>query len=280
MTTFDKREEGFEKKFAMDADQKFKAEARRNRLLGLWAAEKLGITGDAATAYAKEVVAADFEEAGDADVVRKVLGDFTAKGIAMTEAAASREDGRADGGGRHAGEGGNVEAQAKLNSSIRLLRHSAVRDDRPRRDDLQQPPRRRAEKAAAARHRDDIVAGDEIADPDGRSAEDASSSAALLCDSSAMPKPASTRRFWAVRLSTGVHVDVPNPWVWNSAKTCDAAISRRPGTIGKCDPALTAQLGQFRDTAAGARVIRRAYDLERLGKQQLRSRDRANASWS
>ena len=85
MTTFDKREEGFEKKFAMDADQRFKAEARRNRLLGLWAAEKLGITGDAATAYAKDVVASDFEEAGDADVLRKVLADLTAKGIAITE---------------------------------------------------------------------------------------------------------------------------------------------------------------------------------------------------
>ena len=85
MSTFDKREEGFEKKFAMDADQKFKAEARRNRLLGLWAAEKLGLTGDAATAYAKEVVAADFEEAGDSDVLRKVLGDLTAKGVAVTE---------------------------------------------------------------------------------------------------------------------------------------------------------------------------------------------------
>ena len=85
MSTFDKREEGFEKKFAMDADQRFKAEARRNRLLGLWAAEKLGISGDAATAYAKEVVASDFEESGDADVVRKVLGDLTAKGVAVTE---------------------------------------------------------------------------------------------------------------------------------------------------------------------------------------------------
>ena len=85
MSTFDKREEGFEKKFALDADQKFKAEARRNRLLGLWAAEKLGISGDAAAAYAKEVVASDFEEAGDADVLRKVLADLTAKGIAITE---------------------------------------------------------------------------------------------------------------------------------------------------------------------------------------------------
>ena len=85
MTTFDKREEGFEKKFAMDADQRFKAEARRNRLLGLWAAEKLGISGDAAAAYAKEVVASDFEESGDADVLRKVLADLTAKGIAITE---------------------------------------------------------------------------------------------------------------------------------------------------------------------------------------------------
>ena len=86
MTTFDKREEGFEKKFALDEEQKFKAEARRNRLLGMWAAEQLGITGDAATAYAKEVVAADFEEAGDGDVLRKVAGDFKSKGVAITEA--------------------------------------------------------------------------------------------------------------------------------------------------------------------------------------------------
>lgn len=86
MTTFDKREEGFEKKFALDEEQKFKAEARRNRLLGLWAAEKLGLADDAASTYAKEVVAAEFEEAGDADVVRKVMGDLAAKGIAITEA--------------------------------------------------------------------------------------------------------------------------------------------------------------------------------------------------
>jgi hypothetical protein len=85
MTTFDKREEGFEKKYALDEEQKFKAEARRNKLLGLWVAEKLGITGDAANAYAKEVVAAEFGEGGDADVVRKVVGDLTAKGVAVTE---------------------------------------------------------------------------------------------------------------------------------------------------------------------------------------------------
>ncbi|WP_027584896.1 DUF1476 domain-containing protein [Bradyrhizobium sp. Ai1a-2] len=85
MTTFDKREEGFEKKFALDEEQKFKAEARRNRLLGMWAAEKLGLTGDAANTYAKEVVAADFEEAGDHDVLKKVLKDLTAKGEAITE---------------------------------------------------------------------------------------------------------------------------------------------------------------------------------------------------
>jgi hypothetical protein len=85
MTSFDKREEGFEKKYALDEEQKFKAEARRNRLLGIWVAEKLGISGDAATAYAREVVAADFEEAGDGDVVRKVMSDITAKGVALTE---------------------------------------------------------------------------------------------------------------------------------------------------------------------------------------------------
>lgn len=81
MSTFDKREEGFEKKFALDEETKFKAEARRNKLLGLWAAEKLGKTGDDAAAYAKEVVAADFEEAGDADVMRKVTADLVGKGI-------------------------------------------------------------------------------------------------------------------------------------------------------------------------------------------------------
>ena len=85
MTTFDKREEGFEKKYAVDEEQKFKAEARRNKLLGLWVAEKLGMSGDEANAYAREVVAADFEEAGDGDVVRKVMGDLKAKGIAMSE---------------------------------------------------------------------------------------------------------------------------------------------------------------------------------------------------
>jgi len=85
MSTFDKREEGFEKKYALDEEQKFKAEARRNKLLGLWVAEKLGMSGDAAAAYAKEVVASDFEESGDKDVVRKVLADLTAKGVTVTE---------------------------------------------------------------------------------------------------------------------------------------------------------------------------------------------------
>jgi hypothetical protein len=86
MTTFDKREEGFEKKFAIDEEQKFKAEARRNRRLGLWVAEKLGLSGEAADAYAKDVIAAEFQGAGDVDVVRKVLGDLKAKGVALTEA--------------------------------------------------------------------------------------------------------------------------------------------------------------------------------------------------
>lgn len=81
MTTFDKREEGFEKKFALDEEQKFKAEARRNKLLGLWAAELLGKSGDEAAAYAKEVVASDFDEAGDADVLRKVAKDLAPKGV-------------------------------------------------------------------------------------------------------------------------------------------------------------------------------------------------------
>jgi hypothetical protein len=85
MTTFDKREEGFEKKFALDEEQKFKAEARRNKLLGLWAADKQGMSGDAAGAYAREIVTADFDEAGHG-ALRKVTADLTTKGIAVTEA--------------------------------------------------------------------------------------------------------------------------------------------------------------------------------------------------
>ena len=81
MTTFDKREEGFEKKFAHDAELRFKANARRNKLLGLWAAQKLGMTGAEAEAYAKEVVVADLEEAGEEDVFRKLRRDFDAKGV-------------------------------------------------------------------------------------------------------------------------------------------------------------------------------------------------------
>ena len=85
MTTFDKREEGFEKKFAHDEELRFKANARRNKLLGLWAAEKMGLSGPAADAYAKEVVVADFEEAGDDDVYRKIRKDFDAKGVAQSD---------------------------------------------------------------------------------------------------------------------------------------------------------------------------------------------------
>jgi hypothetical protein len=85
MNTFDDRKKGFESKFAHDEELRFKATARRNKLLGLWAAEKLGLSGAAAEGYAKEVVASDFEEAGDDDVVRKVMGDFSAKNVGQSE---------------------------------------------------------------------------------------------------------------------------------------------------------------------------------------------------
>ncbi|MBX2853420.1 MAG: DUF1476 domain-containing protein [Rhodobacteraceae bacterium] len=85
MTTFDDREQAFEKKYAHDAEMQFKAEARRNKKLGLWAAEKMSIAGEAADAYAQEVIASDFEEAGDEDVFRKVAADFAEKGIEVSE---------------------------------------------------------------------------------------------------------------------------------------------------------------------------------------------------
>jgi hypothetical protein len=85
MTTFDKREEGFEKRFAHDEELRFKANARRNKLLGLWAAQKLGLAGADADAYAKEVVVAALEEAADDDVFRKIRKDFDAKGVAESD---------------------------------------------------------------------------------------------------------------------------------------------------------------------------------------------------
>ncbi len=84
MSTFDERENASENKYAHDEEMKFRAEARRNKLLGLWAAEMLGKTGDDATAYAAEVVKSDFEEAGSEDVVRKVAVDLGDKADADT----------------------------------------------------------------------------------------------------------------------------------------------------------------------------------------------------
>ncbi|TYR31087.1 DUF1476 domain-containing protein [Mesorhizobium microcysteis] len=85
MASMDDREKAFENKFAHDEELKFRAMARRNKLLGLWAAEKLGKSGEEADAYAKEVVKADFEEAGDEDVFRKVRGDFDAAGVTQSD---------------------------------------------------------------------------------------------------------------------------------------------------------------------------------------------------
>ncbi|WP_309086539.1 DUF1476 domain-containing protein [Chelativorans sp.] len=85
MSNMREREEAFERMFARDEELKFKAMARRNKLLGLWAAEKMGRQGEAADAYAREVVKADFVEAGDEDVFRKIRQDFDAAGIAETD---------------------------------------------------------------------------------------------------------------------------------------------------------------------------------------------------
>jgi hypothetical protein len=86
MTTFDERERAFERKFAHDEELRFRATVRRNKLLGLWAAEKLGHSGADADAYAKEVIRADFTVPGDADLIAKLRKDFDAKGVAETDA--------------------------------------------------------------------------------------------------------------------------------------------------------------------------------------------------
>lgn len=85
MSSFNRRGEGFEKKFALDEEQKFKALVRRNKLLGLWAADKMGLTGTEAAEYAKELIKADFNEPGEEDVFRKVKEDFAAKGVDQSE---------------------------------------------------------------------------------------------------------------------------------------------------------------------------------------------------
>jgi hypothetical protein len=86
MTTFDEREKEFEARFKHDQEFRFKVTARRNRLLGMWAAQRLGLTGADADAYAQDVVAAEFEAGGDRNVIDKVTGDLTAKGQTVTSA--------------------------------------------------------------------------------------------------------------------------------------------------------------------------------------------------
>lgn len=90
MTTFDDRERAFEAKYARDEDMAFRVIARRNRLIGQWAAEKMGLTPEETDAYAKAVVQADFEEAGDEDVIRKVLGDLLGAGVEIEDATVRR----------------------------------------------------------------------------------------------------------------------------------------------------------------------------------------------
>lgn len=87
MTTFDERERAFETQFARDQEMQFKVTARRNRLLGAWAAEQMGLSPAEAESYARDVIRADFEEAGDEDVIRKLLGDLTSAGVEIDEAA-------------------------------------------------------------------------------------------------------------------------------------------------------------------------------------------------
>jgi hypothetical protein len=85
MSTFDEREKGFEAKYKHDQETRFKVTARRNKLLGLWAAEQLGLSGTEAEAYARSVVAADFEKPGDDDVLHKIMTDLSAKGVPVSE---------------------------------------------------------------------------------------------------------------------------------------------------------------------------------------------------
>jgi hypothetical protein len=96
MTTFDDRERAFEAQYARDQELQFKVTARRNRLTGLWAAARLGLSGEAAEDYARSIVAADFEEAGDADVIRKLKADLGRVGVSEEEILAALEANRVE----------------------------------------------------------------------------------------------------------------------------------------------------------------------------------------
>jgi hypothetical protein len=96
MSVFDEREKGFEAKFRLDQDTKFKVTSRRNKLLGLWAAGELGITGPSADAYAREVVAADFDAPGDDDIVAKIVKDAAAKGVTIDAGRVKKQIERLD----------------------------------------------------------------------------------------------------------------------------------------------------------------------------------------
>lgn len=91
MTTFDDREKGFESKYALDQEQEFKAVARRNKLLGLWAAEKMGLGADSAEEYGRAIVKADFEQPGEEDVYRKITQDLEGAGLTVSEGEIRRK---------------------------------------------------------------------------------------------------------------------------------------------------------------------------------------------
>lgn len=91
MTTFDEREQAFENKFKHDQELLFRIYARRAKLIGLWAAEQLGLSGEDATAYARQIVSVDFDEPGHKDIVRKILGDFATSGLGISEHRLEKE---------------------------------------------------------------------------------------------------------------------------------------------------------------------------------------------
>ena len=126
MTTFDKREDSFEKKFAHDEALRFRAEARRNKMLGLWAAEKLGKSGADAETYSKEVIAADVAEQGEEDVYRKLRRDFDAAGHRYVRAPHQAGDERVHDPGDRADQSGELSRQGFLHFGGRSSRHGST----------------------------------------------------------------------------------------------------------------------------------------------------------
>ena len=277
MTQFDKREEGFEKKFALDEEQKFKAEVRRNKLLGQWAAEQLGMYRRCGYGLCQGSGLGRFRGSRRQRRAAQGAGDLTAKGVAITEAQIRVKMDELMATAGDAGEGGDVRTAnrewrianegffpfATRHSPFAVVPLNRARKISSNRRDaaLKNPPRRVTTTTSwlALRSSTRMVAMRPTNEFFGSVTLGQQRDAEAGFDQAFLGGQAVDRR--PVHLPQSVGLEQRK-----HMRGRDFAPPRRDG---KCDPALVAQIGQFPDAAAGARVVRRAHDLKPLGKQHF-----------